>query len=129
MSEPEPPTICPHCGYSLQRDATVVNRAGWVLNHQYVFHNSMFIELSPTHRSLLLTLALAHPHALTVDVLQNRVCYGDSNVITTQVCNLRKKLRELGLPVPIMTTSAGYIWSDEPVPHASYRRVAAQIAS
>lgn len=119
MSELTPPTICPHCGYSLQPDISVA-RAGWVISQQYVFYNGAFIELSPTHRAILHTLVRAYPHGLHIDALQSRVSYGDSNVITTQVCHLRKKLRDLGLPVPISTTQEGYLWSDAPVPHRAY---------
>lgn len=108
--------ICPHCGYSLTPDR-VVERDGWRIDPRgKATHASGFVTTRQPWVIILHALALMDGRPVSIDMLLSRASDSDyPNTITSQISQLRKTLREAGIPDPVLTSRrGGYSWVDAP---------------
>jgi len=101
--------ICPSCGYSLTADAPV-ERDGWLIEPR----NGVSYQGVPVFTRMawvqILYAAACSRGIVSTEVLRARISDSErSNVVASQIALMRKRLRALGLPVPIVTVRGDYI--------------------
>lgn len=113
-STPAPATsspICSRCGYNMIAD-TPVKRDGWDINpNGAVSYRGQRLPMPQTWAQVLLSVARAG--FIGRSALLDRISFTENdNVLSAQVCKLRRSLREQGVPDPIETIHGrGYAWA------------------
>lgn len=103
--------ICPNCGHS-EESGQPIERDGFFIDpFGAVKWNDTVIPLRGPKRELLYVLA-SSSRKFTPDALLIRMgsIETESNVLASQICNLRHILRAAGAPNPIITDAPGYRW-------------------
>jgi DNA-binding response OmpR family regulator len=94
--------ICPHCGYDLVIDAPVILNDFSMLNSLApLYYRGQVIRLTPAERCVAWTLIKAFPRAVRLGVILDRLgSDAEGNVIDVYLSRIRKKLRDIGAPIP-----------------------------
>lgn len=113
--------FCPHCGYDLQLDSAImINDFMMMGSMGQLWWREHPISLPASERIICYTLMKAYPSPVRHDVILDRLdSDSESNVLDVYVHRIRKKLKEIGAPNPIVTARGSgshgraYIWSPE----------------
>jgi DNA-binding response OmpR family regulator len=100
--------FCPHCGFDLVQDAPILLGDFAMMSSisplQWQGHS---IKLTAAERNLMWTLMKAAPRPVRFDVILDRIgSESEGNVIDVYMSRIRKKLRDLGAPVPFDSLKA-----------------------
>lgn len=106
--------LCPHCGFDLRKDE-MIELDGFRFDPRGgIFFNGDTLRLRPSWQIILATLAKAAPRPVSAAALADRTgSEGDAADVTlrTQICAVRKRLRDIGVPIPFRTEwGRGYRW-------------------
>lgn len=107
--------LCPHCGYNLAADEEIA-QGGWRLDpRRGAFYHGKLVVRRPSWTNILHALAKADGALVKSEALLGRVSECErNNTIASQISQLRKHIRQQGVPVPIGTVRAqagsGYFW-------------------
>ncbi len=108
---------CPSCGYDLAGDAVVVAGPWRIVPRDAAYYNGKRISVRPSWLNIMMTLAREEGRTITSDALLNRVSDSeDTNVIASQISQLRQTLNKIGIPTPIAcgrgrgAHGGGYYW-------------------
>lgn len=107
--------LCPHCGFNTEPDTTT-ELDGFLLDPvrgRCVYHGQP-VALSLMEASFLHTLAKAPGKPIRFDALANRMGSSSELPANTQrvfANRIRRKLREIGAPVPFKPVyGVGFVW-------------------
>lgn len=109
--------FCPHCGYDLRMDQPVlIDDYSMLGSLSPLCWKNEPVGLTATENLLCWSLLKAYPDPVRIEVLADR-CGSEatSNVTEVIICRIRKKLREMGAPNPIVSarmrgSSRAFVW-------------------
>lgn len=108
--------FCPHCGYDLARDAPLfLNGFSMLGPDSPLYYNGQRIRLTGMEAALCWTLMKACPRPVRIDVILDRIgSEGEYNCISVLLTRIRKKLKAIGVTMPIEPMrhhgGRGYTW-------------------
>jgi DNA-binding response OmpR family regulator len=96
-------TMCPHCGYDLER-SEVIERGLYVLHPDgMVYRDGERVRVTVQEGQLLYTVAKAAGRPIHCRVIGERISDGENpyNLVAVLMTRLRAKFRADGIPIPV----------------------------
>jgi DNA-binding response OmpR family regulator len=111
--------ICPCCGTDIALDEPIViNDFSMLGAGRPLFYRDVMVSLTHGEALICWSLMKAYPGFLTLSAIAERISERDleapDNLVRVLVCRIRKKLRDLGAPVPIVTLSQHHAYEWDP---------------
>lgn len=94
--------ICSACGISHEADAPVERDGWWITPWGPVKYRNRLTQIRPTPCVLLHTIAACDGPVSRVALIDRISETENDNLLSVQLSNLRRQLREKGLPVPFV---------------------------
>lgn len=113
MTDTHQSPFCPSCGHNLVADQ-VVHLGNWSVSPSESRYKGLHVPLTPQQQVILHTVAAGNGRTVGKNALLNRSSDAENlpNIITVQVCRIRKVTRRLGIPSPIETVwGRGFRWN------------------
>lgn len=106
--------FCPSCGHNMEAD-TPIERDGWrIIPNVAAWYGDKLITRRRTWSNILHTLAAATDCRVSSEALLARVSDSEvNNVLSSQISQMRKYLRQINVPNPITSATGrngGYWW-------------------
>lgn len=114
--------LCPHCGYDLQLDTPILIDDFSMMNSMsHLWWRDQVIALTSSERIVCYTLMKAYPGPVRTSVLLERLDSDaeHNNIINVYISRIRRKIRDVGAPNPIVTQGRDgvYSWATGGYPH------------